>query len=114
MSYRDLPAWWFTDWYLHRAHIVNQTRLEDVKCVIILCPLCHGLSHNERYAAAPDAVRLTVANLLWLKRVFDPENYDRKFLQDHAVQKLPRAARPPKYYADQYVARTGHTWEASG
>ena len=114
VSYRDRPDFWFTDWYLHRAHLVNKSRVEHVKCVVILCPLCHGLSHGTRYAGAPDAVRLTLAHLLWLKRVFDPDNYDRKFLQAHAVQKLPRAARPPRWYADQYQARTGHAWEASG
>lgn len=114
VSYRDRPAWWFSDWYLQRAHLVNKTRVEDIRCVAILCPLCHGLLHGTRYAGAPDAVRLTLANLLWLKRTIDPENYDRKFLKAHSVQNLPRAARPPKYYAEQYQARTGRTWEASG
>ena len=111
VAYRDRPAWWFSDWYLHLAHLVNKPRVEDIRCVLILCPLCHGLSHGERYSSLPNAVRLTLANLLWLKRVIDPENYDRTFVQAHAVQRLPRAARPAKWYAEQYESRTGHTWK---
>lgn len=88
------PSWWAGPWFLHRAHIVNHPRADDRRAITLLCPICHGLHHGERYPQLPDAKRPTLEELLWLKRTKDPQWYDRAWLQRHSIRKLPRARRP--------------------
>lgn len=91
---RGMPDWWGGIWILHRAHIVNKPRVKDRRAIVLLCPICHGLHHGERYPQLPNAKRPTLEELLWLKRTCDPRWYDRAWLQRHSVRKLPRARRP--------------------
>lgn len=89
---------------LHRAHVTSSPRVEDVRIVVILCPFCHGVAHGIRFAGN-ERPKLTVGNLLYLKRLRDPENFDREFLQRYSVQILPRAVRPPLVFRLEYHRR---------
>lgn len=84
----DRPPFWFAPWFLHRAHIVNQPRLKDRRCVVLLCPLCHSIEHGASHLEARRAP-LTTANLLWLKLEHDPEFFDPELLQECSVRILP-------------------------
>lgn len=90
----DKPAWWHGPWTLHRAHVASHPRRADRRAVVLLCPICHGLTHGDRYPQLPDAVAPTLAELLWLKRTRDPGWYDRAWLQRHSTRLLPRAKKP--------------------
>ena len=99
---RHAPTWWNAKWVIHRAHIASKPRVEDSRLVSLLCPLCHGRFHGERYAAETDVAVLTVANLLWLKMTFDPGRFDFEFLQRHSVQRLPEPDSLPAWYDRQW------------
>lgn len=106
-AWNDRPAWWGGYWGLVRAHIVNKPRIEEPEYVVTMCPLCHGMSHGERYTPMRGVPGLTVANLLWLKRRFDREHYDRDKLQRCCVGRLPRPSQPPLWYRREYARRRG-------
>lgn len=106
-SWQDRPSWWNAYWGLVRAHVVNKPRIEEPEYVVTLCPLCHGISHGERYTPMRGVPGLTLANLLWLKRHLDPDHYDRAKLQRCCVGKLPRPAQPPDWYRREYAGRRG-------
>jgi hypothetical protein len=101
------PDRWFAEWWLDRAHIVHSPRVEDVRLIVLLCRLCHGRFSGAHIVGCNghDWPKLTIANLLWLKRKFDPANYDRAFLQDFSIQRLPRAIKPPAVYLTEYRGR---------
>lgn len=102
----DRPEWWHAPWIIHRAHLVNKPRAKDVRAVVLLCPVCHGLSHGERYADC-DLPALELHHLLWIKLNRDRVYYDRKFLQRHAVRLLPKVKPPPQVYLLAYSHRRG-------
>lgn len=87
------PAFWFAPWFLHRAHIVNQPRLKDRRCVVLLCPLCHSIEHGNRHLEV-NRPPLQTENLMWLKLKRDPSFYDLELLQECSVRILPQ----PKEY----------------
>ena len=97
------PQFWYAPWFLHRAHVVSITRVEDVRAVVILCPLCHGMAHGNHYVEFAHVPRLTTANLLWLKLKYDPTRYDRTFLQRYCLGKLPRAQQLPLWYDNEWL-----------
>lgn len=99
------PEWWHAPWMLHRSHIVRSPRIEDPRAVVIQCPVCHDVFHGKRFAAEPNLPPITIGNLLWLKERFQPELFDRTFLQRYSVQRLPRASAPPAVYVAAYRAR---------
>ncbi len=104
----DRPGGWMGPWCIERSHIVSMPRVEDEKLVCLLCTICHRVSRRERiflngtlWTLPP----LTLANFLWLKLHFDPEQYDRAFLQRYSIQRLPRAVKPPREYRIEYARR---------
>ena len=104
------PDRWFSEWWVDRAHIVNKIRVEHPKAVILLCRMCHERSRMARFPQCEghDWPKLTLENFLWLKRRFDPENYDRWFLKGFIVGVyLPRAAQLPMVYQRAYQKRRG-------
>jgi hypothetical protein len=93
-SFYDKPDWWFAPWLIERAHIVNKPRAKDRRACILLCSLCHKLSHGEKFARHDGPqVPLTLPQMLWLKRMNDRKFYDREFLQRHHLGKLPNAQK---------------------
>lgn len=102
------PSDWFGPWLVERAHIVNNPRREDRRAVILLCSWCHRLQHGEQLALPGcEALRLTVPSMLWLKATFDREYYDRDFLQNNCIGKLP-TARCNKQAFEAYCRRRSH------
>lgn len=102
----ERPQWWNAAWLLHRAHIVASPRVEDVRLIWIGCPWCHAVSEGIRFAGA-ERPKILRANLLWLKRERDLENFDLEFLQRFSVQRLPRAVAPHSVYLSEYQGRHG-------
>lgn len=101
------PCWWNAPWLIHRAHIVSSPRVCDRRAVVLLCPVCHGLHHNERYRMLPEAARPTLENLLWLKQQWDPEWFDLEWLQRHSVRRLPEPEMPIGYNVQLLARRKG-------
>ena len=101
---RDRPAHWFAAFGLERAHIdeCNHPRRQDVRAVLVLCSVCHCLQHGHRFRwdttgggrfplCTPEP--LTLAEQLAIKKLVDPEHYDRAFLLTCMTGVyLPRAA----------------------
>lgn len=100
------PEWWHGPWVIERAHIVNKPRAEDRRAVNFLCSACHDTQHGETLAGW-GLPKLTVANMLWLKREHDPQFYDRDFLQKHSVQRLPEPEEPPAVFLESYRSFRG-------
>lgn len=97
----DRPANWAGQWLIERAHIVNKPRVEDRRVCILLCTRCHQRSHG---LSAPT---ITQAHMVWLKHKFDPDHYDRAFMQQYSVGALPRAQKVPAYFVNVYKLRRG-------
>lgn len=105
-DYGHAPSWWHAPWHLHQHHIVRQPRREDRRAVMLLCPICHGRIHGARFPHEPWQT-LTLANQLWLKRAHDREFYDRQFLAQSHVTRLPPGRAPAACYARSYDERRG-------
>ncbi len=76
---------WPRDWHFSRldnAHIVGgQGRRPDRRDIVRLCHGCHLLSHGETVRIEGKLLpHLTRANLVWLKSIYDPEHYDRDYM----------------------------------
>jgi len=104
---RQSPEWWYAPWMVHRAHVVNKPRVADRRAVVLLCPVCHGVAHGQRFAAAPELPEIGLSNLLWAKLKRDFRYYDRPFLARHTIGRLPIADPPAPWYVDQYCQRRG-------
>lgn len=93
-GFQDRPRWFNAAWMLDRTHIVNKPRVNDRRAIIVTCRVCHEVQHGTHFADAPDWPQLDLSGMLWLKKHFDPQWYDRAWLQRHSVRRLPRAKRP--------------------
>lgn len=85
------PQWWNAPWLIERAHIVNNPRRKDRRAIVLLCSECHKQSHGNVFPQGQGLSRLTVGNMLWLKRTYDPWFYDREFLGTCCIGLLPKA-----------------------
>lgn len=109
-SYR--PPGWHAPWKLEVAHIASgqgrAVRVDDVRAVILLCPLAHRLhvSDADRLPVMTVAGRtwptIDERHTLWLKKKLDPKNYDEKFLGKIWVGKLPTPVKPPQFWMDEF------------
>lgn len=98
----DARTFRWRDWMLNRfeaAHILRGcNRVHDRRVLVFLCNGCHRLEHGERVKPAGMNCYLpgiTLANMLWLKREYDPEFYDLEFLRQTSIRKdLPEPAEP--------------------
>ena len=98
------PDYWRAGFYLERAHIVNHPRIEDRRCVVILCSCCHRAYHDKGLNGYELPI-VTVGNMLWLKRTFDREYYDRTFMRKYSVSSLPACEVPPKRVMEAFLSR---------
>jgi len=102
------PASWHTPWLIERAHIVSNPRAEDRRAVILLCTMCHMVQHGHQLVLPGcTVIKPDINNMLWLKRRFDPEYYDRAFLKRHIIGCLPFSRTPPKEVLAAYRERRG-------
>lgn len=77
------------------AHIIGGPgRSHDRRNIIRLCRDCHRAQHGERWPGSP--AQLTLANMLWLKKRYDPMFYDRAYLKSIRIRSghLPPARSP--------------------
>ena len=106
----NCPSWWLGPFRLERAHIVNKSRVEDRRAVVIACTCCHNLLDGAKHPRHVDVFGKPIAfrrpHALWLKKALDPEYYDRAFLQAHHVGVLPRA-KPPKPFDLFWITQGG-------
>jgi hypothetical protein len=101
------PDSWFAPWLIERAHIVSSPRVEDRRAVVLLCSMCHRVSHGEQLVL-PSMEKLVVpqvSHMVWLKKRFDHSHYDRAFLNSLSIAMLPRAKAPQKEVLDNYASR---------
>lgn len=89
-------------------HILKPGRIHAAWNLARLCSLCHDLAEGLRVAVVVRGrrrilPRLTLANVLYLKRQHDRQQYDRRELQEHtrAGRRLPRPARPAAWFLRQ-------------
>lgn len=103
----QIPKGWFGPWHIDRAHIVHSPRVEDRRLVVLLCRMDHDRFAGASIPSCPGHKypRLTIGNLIWLKWKFDPEYFDRAFLQRYSVRRLPRAMKLPGCYREEYARR---------
>ncbi len=88
------PHWWgHAPWLPNeRAHITRGTRLEDRRCVVLLCSCCHKLYDGGLNLSHQNLEnKLTVEILLEIKKEFDPEFFDFDLLQACSIRKLKRS-----------------------
>lgn len=90
-GWSDRPKWWWAEWRLDPHHIVNKPRKRDRRACIVLCAACHSIQH---IGPSPDdsRERLSLPELLAIKKFVDPDCWDRKFLQTCSIRRLPRTA----------------------
>lgn len=88
---KQRPSWWHAEWHMHPHHFVNHPRKIDRRAVVALCPMCHGIQHGSVYPQ--DRRRqLTLAELMAIKKIKDPEYWDRAFIQTCSIRLIPRCA----------------------
>lgn len=106
-KFSDKPQGWFGLWGLDRAHIVSGYAVEDRRAIVILCKLCHMLQHGYRVVSSRPRgwPKLTLGNMLWLKRHRDPGHFDLEFLRKLSIKTLPSPEEPPSCYALEYLGR---------
>jgi hypothetical protein len=83
------------------AHIIggNGRRVEDRRAIVLLCQYpCHQLAHGATVRVNGLVLpKLTLGNLLWLKRERDKEHYDPDWLASLWHGKtLPDPERPER------------------
>lgn len=105
----EQPKGWNAPWLIERAHIVSSPRRLDSRAVVCLCSLCHRQSHglDVQLPGVQVLPGAGVGHMLWLKRRFDLARYDRSFLQECSVARLPRSHTPPAVVRNYYLSRRG-------
>ena len=102
------PDGWYGPFVVERAHLVSSPRAEDVRLIVLLDTICHKVSGGERIFINGQLwplPKLTLPQLLTLKELFDPEHYDRAFMQRFSAKRLPEPEPIPDCYIAAYRAR---------
>lgn len=96
----DYPRW------LERHHIIKCCRVHERWNICNLCKLCHDLA--EMHTIRPDTEPLPYLKLehvLYLKHLFDRDNYDPEAMQRYSLRKLPEPRFPPVWFMNNLVQR---------
>lgn len=109
-GFEDAPAGWGDPWLIERAHIVWHPRCKTRHSIVLLCSLCHRVSHGERIHPYQDWPALTRENLLWLKKEHDPEFYDPDRLALACIGRLPEPRIPAAALLLSYHQRRLPPW----
>lgn len=95
---RDRPLWWFAPFLVERAHFVNKPRRQDRRVVVMLCSLCHRKQHGERFPEDVEGLPpLTLAGMLYLKSLRDPEFFEPEFAQQCSIKRIPAPEVPGEH-----------------
>jgi hypothetical protein len=105
------PSWWLLPWYIERAHLSagsgGMQRIEDERAVVLLCSLCHRLHQHHDEAVkiyGREFPALTDANVLWLKRERDPDNWDWEAIRSWWIGEPPEPVKS-EWYEIKYSER---------
>ena len=98
---RSQPKTYFAPWMIQRCHIVSKPRLEDRRAVVLLCPVCHFDEVHRKKT-------LSIENLLWLKRLFDPNWFCLEFLQKCSIRRIQQPLELPAAFVSRFM-KTGLT-----
>ena len=107
----DRPDHWYGPWILHRAHIGSGSgsmrREQDRRAVNLLCPLCHSAHGSPRRHQKLAVPELSNDVMIWLKKRYDPEFWDKKYVESLWLGKLPVGKLPGVWYNKEYASRRG-------
>jgi hypothetical protein len=103
----DIPDDWYAPWLIERAHVAALPRVLDRRLVVLLCSLCHRTQHGQLFEQSLKISPPTQATMLWLKSTFDPQFYNRAFVQRFHMCKLPKPHMPPADVQQIYTDRRG-------
>jgi len=102
------PESWYGPWLIERAHMVSSPRVKDARVIVLLCSMCHRMQHGAQLTLPECKIGFpTVPNMFWLKRRFDAERYDRKYLQQHSIARLPMSSGPLAEVRSTFTERRG-------
>lgn len=108
------PYGWGGPWFLQIAHLGagsgSMRRVDDIRAVVLLCPLAHEL-HSVRQGTkrinGVEYPRLTNENVLFIKKWFDPDNYDSGFIEKHWRGRVPCPTAPHEWFRQQLLDNAG-------
>jgi len=89
-------------------HLTKIQRRHEKWNLMKLCKLCHDAHHGGGITVLNSRRKrieipgLTLANLLWIKRLLDPGNYDRQKMAMFMVRNVPVVRRPPSWYLEAW------------
>ena len=96
---------WNSHLIIERAHIVSRPRVEDRRVVVLLCSRCHAAQTNSLFKY--DLPVCGLGNMLWLKKVFDPDCFDKEFLGRYCLGRLPKLKIPALVVQQEFLSRAG-------
>lgn len=104
------PVMWPLNWIIERAHIgVQVPRCKDRRTSILLCSACHMDEHGNLPSEWRERLdmnyEMRVGHALWLKKTFDPEFYDRRFLDACMIGHIPAEEAVPEGQQNQLFGR---------
>jgi hypothetical protein len=91
--YGQSPKNWHAPFIIERAHIVNHPRRLDRRVCVLLCSMCHRVSHGARIKENK-LPQLTVGMMVALKRLFDAEYLDLPFMAKNSIRAIPEEENP--------------------
>jgi hypothetical protein len=114
---RKRPAGWYAPWWMQIAHIASgggrARRCNDVRGVVLLSPLAHAChvsnsdSHPEKTINGVKYPTIDERHTIWLKRRYDPENYDIEFLKTIWIGIPPEPECPPEFWCRLMLKNRG-------
>jgi len=88
---------------LQRHHIVKPGRETVRENIAMLCLRCHDLAHGAQIRSDGGVLpKLSLANVLWLKQIFDPKSYDRETLTRLYGKALPDDCPVAEWFCDSF------------
>lgn len=113
------PEFWHGPWWMQIAHIASgrgrAVRVNDRRAVVLLSPLAHLVHVSDRgrlpfmSVGRQEIPTIDERHTLYIKRKFDPEYYDRDFLQSIWIGRLPEPEAPPEWWQERFVKNQGIT-----
>ena len=93
------PRLWHAPFLIERAHIVNKPRMELREVANLLCSLCHKVQGGDGTLGRPP---ITLANMVWIKMVRDPEYFSIEELNQYSVRRMPEPEELEAFYLHSY------------
>ena len=109
------PPGWHAPFMLETMHVGSGQgdclRVDDRRCVIAGCSLCHSLHVNHAGGTmninGVDYPTIDARHTLWVKMKLDRAFYDRKFLAEFWIGTVPIPEKPPQFFLDELLKHQG-------